>query len=99
MWGSEDRLDIGLNMGPDLLALRAVEVLADVHLPVELQHRLRVGLEDLHSVPHRLRLVVLSLDQRLPGLVVLPLDLRQVRLEDNDRDDEDMTLGGLNTRL
>ena len=89
-------------MGPDLLTLRAVEVLADVHLPVELQHRLRVGLEtvvgqnqdhnqsehsiwsdltneraaiyleDLQSVPHRLRLVVLPLPQRLPGLVVLP---------------------------
>ena len=57
-------------MRPDLLALRAVEVLADVHLPVELQDGLRVGLEDLQSVPHRLRLVVLSLDQRLPGLVV-----------------------------
>ena len=39
-------------MRPDLLALRAVEVLADVHLPVELQHGLRVGLEDLQSVPH-----------------------------------------------
>ena len=57
-------------MQPDLLALRALEVLADVHLPVELQDGLRVGLEDLQSVPHRLRLVVLSLDQRLPGLVV-----------------------------
>ena len=104
----EDRLEIGLNMGPDLLALRAVEVLADVHLPVELQHRLRVGLEtvvgqdfdfnqsehsiwsdltneraaiyleDLQSVPHRLRLVVLPLDEGLSGLVVLALDLGRV---------------------
>ena len=71
----EDSLEIGLHMRPDLLALRPVEVLADVHLPVELQHGLRVGLEHLQSVPHRLRLVVLSLHQRLSGLVVLPGNL------------------------
>ena len=71
----EDSFEISLDMRPDLLALRAVEVLADVHLPVELQHGLRVGLEHLQSVPHRLRLVVLSLHQRLSGLVVLPGNL------------------------
>ena len=58
----EDGLEISLDMRPDLLALRAVEVLADVHLPVELQHGLRVGPEDLQPVPDRLRLVVLPLD-------------------------------------
>ena len=72
-------------MRPDLLALRAVEVLTDVHLPVELQHGLRVGLEHLQSVPHRLRLVVLSLHQRLSGLVVLPgsLEIFQFQLTGN----------------
>ena len=76
----QDRLEISLNMWPDLLALRAVEVLADVHLPVELQHGLRVGPEDLQPVPDRLRLVVLPLDQRLPGLVILPGNLEIARL-------------------
>ena len=71
----QDRLEISLNVWPDLLALSPVEVLADVHLPVELQHGLGVGPEHLQPVPHRLRLVVLSLDQRLPRLVVLPLHL------------------------
>ena len=71
----QDRLEISLNVWPDLLALRAVEVLADVHLPVELQHGLSVGPEHLQPVPHGLRLVVLSLDQWLPRLVVLPLHL------------------------
>ena len=67
---------ISLDMWPDLLTLRAVEVLADVHLPVELQHGLRVGLEHLQPVPHRLRLVVLPLHQRLSGLVILPGNLK-----------------------
>ena len=34
--------------------------------------RAAIYLEDLQSVPHRLRLVVLPLHQRLPCLVVLP---------------------------
>ena len=71
----QDRLEISLNVWPDLLALSPMEVLADVHLPVELQHGLGVGPEHLQPVPHRLGLVVLSLDQRLPGLVVLPIHL------------------------
>ena len=62
-------------MWPDLLAFRSMKVLADVHLPVEVEHGLCVGPEDLQSVPHGLRLVVLSLDQRLPRLIVLPLHL------------------------
>ena len=89
-------------MRPDLLALRAVEVLADVHLPVELQHGLRVGLEHLQSVPHRLRLVVLSLDQRLPGLVILPGNLEIARLRRRVKRTVQivrLTLGGLKTRL
>ena len=76
----EDRFEITVNMWPDLLAFSPVKVLADVHLPVELQHGLRVGPEDLQPVPDRLRLVVLPLDQRLPGLVILPGNLEIARL-------------------
>ena len=74
------RLEISLNVWPDLLALSPMEVLADVHLPVELQHGLGVGPEHLQPVPHRLRLVVLPLYQRLSGLVILPGNLEIARL-------------------
>ena len=70
----QDRLEISLNVWPDLLALSPVEVLADVHLPVELQHGLGVGPEHLQPVPHRLRLIVIPLDQRLTSLIIMTIN-------------------------
>ena len=62
-------------MGPDLLAFGALEISKDSFLSVEVEHRSRGGLEHLQSVPHRLRLVVLSLNKILTSLVVFPGNL------------------------
>ena len=86
-----DGLQVGLHVGPDLLALSTVEILerekvyhslrflfsylANALLSVEIQHGLSAGLEHLQPVPNRLGLVILSLDQVLASLVILASNL------------------------
>jgi len=70
-----DGLQVRLHVGPDLLALSTVEILANALLSVEIQHGLSAGLEHLQPVPDRLGLVILSLDQVLASLVILASNL------------------------
>jgi hypothetical protein len=68
---SNDVLEKGLDVGPDLLGLGAVEVPEDALGPVVGQHRLRVRFKNLQPVANRLWFVIVSLDQILTSDVVL----------------------------
>ena len=57
-------------MRPDFLALCPMKILTDSHLSVILEHRLRDILEHLEPIPHRLWLVVISLNQRLTSFII-----------------------------
>ena len=70
----QNRFEVGFNMRPDFLAFCSMEILADTLLPVKLQHGLRDILEYLQPVPHRLWLIVIPLDQRLTGLVIMTIN-------------------------
>ena len=68
-------------MWPDLLALCPMEVLTNSHFSVKFEDGLRVILEYFESVSDGLWFVVVSLHQRLPGLVILALYLGRVEHE------------------
>ena len=71
-----DRADAG-----DLAVLRRLRIARGGPVPVVVDQRPRLRAIDLEALPHRLLAVVVALDQRLAGDVVLALDLRRIELD------------------
>ena len=63
-------------MRPDFLALSSLEICQNSFLTIKVQNGSRGCLEHLQPVPHRFRLVILSLYKVLTSLIILSSNLK-----------------------